>query len=101
MSRVQEISMADSYESKLDAALRAIEALTTKIRDLDIFVTRVGTSLGVEISQTTQHVVVEGPTPLSSQGNNCSNQDFSDYVAKFREPRVSLLEKFDGIQSKG
>jgi hypothetical protein len=40
---------------------------------------------------------VEGPTPLPSQRNNCSNQNLSGGTAKFKEPRVSLLEKFDGL----
>jgi hypothetical protein len=32
--------------------------------------------------------------------NNCSNQNLDGGVAKFKEARVSLSEKFDGIRSK-
>jgi hypothetical protein len=58
--------MADSYESKLDAFLKAIEALTPRIRALENLASTVGISLGAEISQPMQHVVVEGPIPLPS-----------------------------------
>jgi hypothetical protein len=47
-----------------------------------------------------QHVAVKGPTPLPSQGNNCSNQNLGGSAANFEKPRVSLLEKFDGIRLK-
>jgi hypothetical protein len=47
-----------------------------------------------------QYVAIEGPTPLSFQRNNYSNQDLSGGVANFRELRVNLLEKFDSTQLK-
>jgi hypothetical protein len=74
MSRIQEISMDNLHESKLDAFLKAIEALTARTRALKNLASRVGISQGAEISQPMQHVAVEGPTPLPSQENNCSNQ---------------------------
>ena len=40
--------MVDSYESKLDVVLKAIEALTTKIGALEDLAWRVGTSLGAK-----------------------------------------------------
>jgi hypothetical protein len=43
---------------------------------------------------------MEDPTLLSSQENNCFNQDLNGGAAKFREPRISLPKRFDGIQSK-
>jgi hypothetical protein len=100
MSGVQEISMADSHESKLEAVLRAIKALTARIEALENFVIRVGINLGAKISQSTQHIAVKGPTPLSSQKNNCSNQNLNSGAAKFRESRVNFLEKFDGTRLK-
>jgi hypothetical protein len=100
MSRIQEISMADSYESKLDAVLKTIEALIAKTGALKNLALGVGTSQGAEIPQPMQHIVVEGPIPMPSQGNNCSNQNLSGGVANFKEPRFNLPEKFDGVRSK-
>jgi hypothetical protein len=100
ISGVQEINMADSHESKLYAVLKAIEALIAKIGALKNLVSGAGTSPRAEILRPTQHVVVEGPTLLSSQGNNCFNQNLDGGVVKFREPRVSLPEKFDSTRSK-
>jgi hypothetical protein len=100
MSGVHEINMADLHESKLNAVLKAIEALTARSGALENFASGVGTSPRAKIPQPTQHVVVEGPTLLPYKKNSCSNQNFDGGAAKFREPRVSNLEKFDGIQSK-
>jgi hypothetical protein len=100
MSGVQEINMADSHESKLDAVFKTIEALTARTGALENLASKVGTSLGAEIPQSTQHVTVEGPSPLPSQGNNCSNQNLDGGAAKYREPRVSLPKKFDDTRSK-
>jgi hypothetical protein len=80
--------------------LKAIEALTTKIGALEDLTLGVGTSLGAKISQSTQHVALEGIIPLPCQGNNCSNQNLDCGTAKYREPRVNLPEKFDDTQSK-
>jgi hypothetical protein len=74
MSGVQEINMADSQESKLDATLKAIEALTARTGALKNLASIIGTSPGAEIPQPTQHVAVEGPIPLPFQGNGCSYQ---------------------------
>jgi hypothetical protein len=65
--------MADSYESNLDAVLKAIEALILRTGVLDNFASGVGTSQEAKIPQLVQHAAIEGPTPLPSQGNNCSN----------------------------
>jgi hypothetical protein len=100
MSGVQKINMVDSHELKLDAILKAIEALTTRFGALENLASGVGTCPRVEISQSTQNIAVEGPTPLQSQGNNYFNQNLNGGAAKYREPRVSLLEKFDGTRSK-
>jgi hypothetical protein len=70
MLGVQEINMIDVHESKLDAVLKAIEALTAKTGALENLALRVGISPGAEIPQSMQHVAVEGPIPLPSQGNN-------------------------------
>jgi hypothetical protein len=99
MSGVQEINMTGSQESKLDAVLKAIEALTARTGALENLASRIGTSPRAKIPQPTQHVAIEGPTPLPSQGNGCSCQ-YLDGAAKYREPRISLLEKFDGTRSK-
>jgi hypothetical protein len=99
-SGVQEINMADSHESNLDAVLKATEALIARTGALENLASGVGTSPGAKIPQLTQHVAVEGPTPLPSQRNNCSNQNLDGGGAKYREPRVSLPEKFNDIQSK-
>jgi hypothetical protein len=80
--------------------LKAIEALTARTRALENLALGIGSSLRAEIPQPTQHVVVEGPTPLPSQGNGCSRQYLDDGTAKYREPRVSLSEKFDKTRSK-
>jgi hypothetical protein len=96
MSGVQEINMADSQESKLDATLKAIEALTARTGALKNLASGIGISLGAEIPQPMQHVTVEGPTPLPSQGNGCSRQYLDDGATKYREPRVNLPEKFNG-----
>jgi hypothetical protein len=100
ISRVQEINMADSHESKLNAILKTIEALTVRTRALENLALRDGTSPGAEIPQSMQHVAVEGPVPLPSQGNNCSNQILDGDATKYREPRVSHLEKFNATLSK-
>jgi hypothetical protein len=76
--------------------LKAIEALTVITRALENLASGIGTSPGAEIPQPMQHVAVEGPTPLPSQGNSCSYQYLDGGAAKYREPRVSLPEKFDG-----
>jgi hypothetical protein len=55
----------------------------------------VNISPGVEIPQSTQHVEIDGPTPLLYQGNNYSNQNLDGGAAKYRESRVSLPKKFD------
>jgi hypothetical protein len=89
--------MADSHESKLDAVLRVIEALTAKTGTLENFVTRVGTSSG---AGPTQHVAVESSTLLSSHIIDCSNQVLNRGAANLKEPRVNLSEKFDGTRSK-
>jgi hypothetical protein len=44
---------------------------------------RISTSPGAKIPQLTQHEVVEGPTPLPSQGNNCSNQNLDSGAVKY------------------
>jgi hypothetical protein len=80
--------------------LKAIEALTARTRALKNLASWVGTSQGAEIPQPMQHLVVEGPTLLPSQGNNCSNQNLHGGTANFRKPRVSLPEKFDSTRSK-
>ena len=95
MSRVQEIIIADSYELKLVAFLKAIEALATRIGTLENLASRAGTSPGAEM----QHVI-EGPIPLQSQGKNCSNQNLNGIAAKYRKPKINLLEKFDNTKSK-
>jgi hypothetical protein len=95
MSMIQEINMIDLHESKLDAVLRAIEALTLRTRALKSLASRVGTSQRIEIPQPIQHVAIEGPIPLPSQGNNCSNQNLNSGAANFRELKVCFLEKFD------
>jgi hypothetical protein len=46
--------------------LKAIEALTARTRALENLALGIGSSLRAEIPQPTQHVVVEGPTPLPS-----------------------------------
>jgi hypothetical protein len=68
MLGVQEINMVDSHELKLDVVLKAIEALTVRTGALENLASGVATSLGAEIPQPMQHVAVEGPTPLPSQG---------------------------------
>jgi hypothetical protein len=100
MLGVQEISMANSYESKLDVVLKAIEALTVITRALKSLASGVGTSQRAEIPQPMQHVAVEGPTPLPSQGNNCSNQNLDGGVANFRKSKINLLEKLNSTQLK-
>jgi hypothetical protein len=100
MLGVQEINMVDSHELKLDVVLKAIEALTVRTGALENLASGVATSLGAEIPQPMQHVAVEGPTPLPSQGNNCFHQNLDGGATKYREPRVSLPEKFDGTRSK-
>ena len=99
MSRVQDIKMADSQESKLHAVLKAIEALTIRIWALENLASGIGTSPEAKIPQPRQHIAVEGPTPLPSQGTSCSRQYLDDGVAKYREPSISLPEKFDGTRS--
>jgi phage tail sheath protein FI len=94
------VNIVDSYESKLDAVLKAIEALIVRTRALENLASRVGTNPRTKIPQSTQHVVVEGPTTFPSQRKNCSNQNLDGGAAKYREPRISLLEKFDGTRSK-
>jgi hypothetical protein len=49
MSGIQEINMADPHESKLDAVLKAIEALIGRTKALENLTSRVNTSLGVKI----------------------------------------------------
>jgi hypothetical protein len=100
MSRIQEINMANSHESKLNAVLKAIEALIVRIGALENLASGVAISQGAEIPQSMQHVAVKGPTPLPSQRNNRSNQNLGGGATKFKEPRVNLPEKFDGTQSK-
>jgi hypothetical protein len=48
MSGVQEISMANLHESKLDVVLKAIEALTARTGALENLASGVGTSQGTE-----------------------------------------------------
>jgi hypothetical protein len=67
MSGVQEVSMADSHESKLDTVLKSIEVLTARIGALENFALEVGISQGAEIPQPVQYIAVEGPIPLPSQ----------------------------------
>jgi hypothetical protein len=74
MSGVQEINMANAQESKLDVVLKAIEALIARTRALENLASRIGTSQGAKIPQPMQHVAVEDPTPLPSQGNGCFRQ---------------------------
>jgi hypothetical protein len=100
MSGAQEINMANSHESKLDAILKAIEVLTARTGALENMTSGIGTSPGAEIPQLTEHVEVKGLRPLPSQGNNSSNQVLDGGAAKYREPRVSLSEKFYGTRSK-
>jgi hypothetical protein len=100
MSGVQEINMVDSQESKLDAILKVIEALTARTGALENLASGIGTSPGAEIPQPIQHVVVEGPTLLPFQGNGCSRQYLDNGTAKYREPRISLPKKFDRTRSK-
>ena len=92
--------MDNSHESKLNAILKAIEALTTRTKALENLASRVGTSQGAETFQPMQYVAAEDPTLLPSQENNCSNQNLGGGTAKFRESKVSLPEKFDNTQSK-
>jgi hypothetical protein len=49
MSGVQEISIAESYESKLDAVLKAIKALTAITGALENLASGIDTSQGAEI----------------------------------------------------
>jgi hypothetical protein len=100
MSGVQEVSMADSHASKLAAVLKAIEALIARIGALENLASEVGISQGAKILQPMQHVAIEGPTPLPSQGNNCSNQNLGGGATNLKKPRISLSENFDGTQSK-
>jgi hypothetical protein len=53
MSGIQEINMVDSYESKLDVVLKAIEALTARTGALENLASRIGTSPRAEIPQPT------------------------------------------------
>ena len=86
MLGVQNLSMIDSHESKLDVVLKAIEAFTARIGVLENLASWIGINQGAKLPKPMQHVVVEGPTLLQFQGNICSNQN--------------LPEKFDGIQLK-
>jgi hypothetical protein len=88
MSGVQKINMVDSHESMLNVVLKAIEALKERTGALENLASWVGTSPGAKIPQLTQHITIEGPTPMPSQGNNCSNQNLDGGVAKYREPRA-------------
>jgi hypothetical protein len=92
--------MADSHESKLDAVLKAIEALTARTGALENLASWIGISPEAEIPQSMQHVAVEDPTPLPSQRNNYFNQNLDGSATKYREPRISLPEKFDDTCSK-
>jgi hypothetical protein len=96
MSSVQEINMANSHESKLDAVLKVVETLTARTRALENLASGICTSPRAEIPQSIQHVAIEGPTLLPFQGNNCFNQNLDGGTAKYREPRASLPQKFDG-----
>jgi hypothetical protein len=87
--------MVDSHESKLDAVLNVIEALTARAEALENLASRIGTSQGSKILQSMQHIPVESPAPLLFQKDNYFNKNFIGSAAKFRGPRVSLLEKFD------
>ena len=100
MSGIQEINMADLHKLELDGVFKTIKALIVRIGALENLSFKVGTSLGAKIPQSIQHVVVEGPSPLPSQGTNCSNQNLDGSTAKYREPRVSLPKKFDDTRSK-
>jgi hypothetical protein len=92
--------MTNSHDSKLNAVLKAIEALTVRTGALKNLASGVGISPKAKIPQSIRHIAVEGPTPLPSQGNNCFNQNLDGGAATYREPRVSLIEKFDGTRSK-
>jgi hypothetical protein len=65
MSGIQEINMVDSYESKLDVVLKAIEALTARTGALENLASRIGTSPRAEIPQPTQHVAVGRPNTIA------------------------------------
>ena len=92
--------MADLHESKLDAILKAIEASIARIGALENLALGVGISQGAGIPHSIQHIAIDSATTLPPQKNDCSNQNLSGGIPKFRKPRVSLREKFDSIQSK-
>ena len=92
--------MTNLHESKLDAVLKAIEALTAKIGALEYLALGIDTSPGMKIPQPMQCVAVEGSKSLPSQRNNCSHHNLDGGATKYRKPRISLHEKFDDIQLK-
>ena len=92
MAGGQDVSMSDSFESKFDALMSAINTLSTRLAEVEGVAYNNSTSgaTPTRIHQPFTSVPEEVAPPVIRQ----------ETLQGRKEPRVSLPEKFDGTRSK-
>lgn len=105
MSRDENVVMINTFESKIDTIMRAIEDLTMKTNNIQNIISRLNSNQRIGAPQSAQNAIPQdltsrNPTILPIQGRNSSNQDLNQNAANFKGPKIILPEKFDGRRSK-
>jgi hypothetical protein len=94
MTGGQDISMIESFETRFDALMNAINALSTRLTDVE-GVAHNNSSSGAT-STTAHHPFTSVPEEVVPP---VIRQD-TLHIQQRKEPRVSMPEKFDGTRSK-
>jgi hypothetical protein len=90
-----DVSMTESFESKFDVLMNAINALTTRLAEVEGRVAYNNSSSGTTSTRIHQPFTSAPEEVIPS----VIRQD-PIHVQQHKEPRVSLPEKFDGTRSK-
>ena len=92
----QDINMTESSESKLDAIMNALTALSVRTTEIEGIIARIHNDGVSEIAQAGVHQLHIS----ASEETNSRGAQQGPPVQKQKEPRISLPDKFDGTRSK-
>lgn len=96
MAGGQDISMTETFESKLDAIMNALAALSTRTADIEGVIARSHNDGASGSAQAGVHQLHTSTTEEASLGMVRQGPP----VQQQKEPRISLPDKFDGTRSK-
>ena len=94
MAGGQDVSMTESFESKFDALMNAINALSTRLAEVE------GVTYNNSSSGTTSTRGHPSFTSVPEEVVPPVIRQDTLHIQQRKEPRVSLPEKFDGTRSK-